>query len=131
MNTNQFMDKQIMDLSNSQSNNDFINLMNPPDDHHVTGGDKREDILPSYDFQPIRPASSSPSIVDSGRNSADNKSTTNNIRVTLSLCRSVWQVFVFRIGLVFSLGFCLTDALIATFFHSSRHIPDRLSILII
>lgn len=84
MNTNQFMDKQIMDLSNSQSNSDFINLMNPSDDHRVTGGDKREDILPSYDFQPIRPASSSPSTVDSGNvrawNSADDVSTTNNIR---------------------------------------------------
>lgn len=87
MNTSQFMDKQIMDLSNSQSNNDFINLMNPSDDRDVTGGDKKEDILPSYDFQPIRPlgaASSSPSIVDSGnvraRNSPDNNSSTNNIR---------------------------------------------------
>lgn len=108
MNTNQFMDKQIMDLSNSKSNNDFITLMNPSDDHHVTGGDKREDILPSYDFQPIRPASSSPSIVDSGNvrawNSADNKSITDTIRVTLSLSISVASICLFQYQYPFELG---------------------------
>uniref|UniRef100_A0A5B6Z8F3 DUF1421 domain-containing protein n=1 Tax=Davidia involucrata TaxID=16924 RepID=A0A5B6Z8F3_DAVIN len=54
MNTSQFMDKQIMDLSNSQSNNDFIDFMNPQEDHSGGGG-KKEEIVPSYDFQPIRP----------------------------------------------------------------------------
>ncbi|KAK4417798.1 hypothetical protein Salat_2192500 [Sesamum alatum] len=58
--TSQYMDKQIMDLSNSQgpaatnnnsssSNNDFIDFMNRPPE-------KKEDIVPSYDFMPIRPA---------------------------------------------------------------------------
>lgn len=54
----QYMDKQIMDLSNSQtsiaSNNggagsEFIDFMNRP-------AEKKEDIVPSYDFMPIRPA---------------------------------------------------------------------------
>ncbi|CAA0828528.1 Protein of unknown function (DUF1421 [Striga hermonthica] len=62
----QYMDKQIMDLSDSQSpitahissaggNNDFIDLMNRP-------AEKKDDIVPSYDFVPIRPSlgSSSP-----------------------------------------------------------------------
>lgn len=69
MNTSQFMDKQIMDLSSSQKKNnpdkDFMDLNNHPpqeDDHHdvvVGGGDKKDEILPSYDFQPIRPIASS------------------------------------------------------------------------
>ncbi|XP_076885141.1 uncharacterized protein LOC143534564 [Bidens hawaiensis] len=65
MNTSQFMDKQIMDLSNSQSKskstNDFMDLNIHPasqdDNHHdVT---KTDEILPNYDFQPIRPIASS------------------------------------------------------------------------
>lgn len=57
------MDKQIMDLSNSQrnttSNNgsggaDFIDFMNRP-------AEKKEDMVPSYDFMPIRPAAASSS----------------------------------------------------------------------
>ncbi|KVI02468.1 mediator of RNA polymerase II transcription subunit 15 [Cynara cardunculus var. scolymus] len=66
MNTSQFMDKQIMDLSSSQNKNnadkDFMDLNShpPQDDHHhhhdVGGGDdKKDEILPNYDFQPIRP----------------------------------------------------------------------------
>ncbi|KAL0461701.1 UNVERIFIED_CONTAM: hypothetical protein Slati_0057700 [Sesamum latifolium] len=61
--TSQLMDKQIMDLSSSQSiasvdnssNTDFIDFMNRPQG-------KKDDIVPSYDFMPIRPAvgSSSP-----------------------------------------------------------------------
>ena len=65
MNTSQFMDKQIMDLSAGSQSNDFINLMSPEDDH-LTGvgggggvGSKKEEIVPSYDFQPIRPMGSS------------------------------------------------------------------------
>ncbi|KAK4426131.1 hypothetical protein Salat_1381600 [Sesamum alatum] len=60
----QLMDKQIMDLSSSHSiatanssssNTDFIDFMNRPPP-------KKDDIVPSYDFMPIRPAvgSSSP-----------------------------------------------------------------------
>lgn len=65
MNTSLYMDKQIMDLSNSQSNdtnNDFINLMNPEEDD----SSKKEEIMPSYDFQPIRPTSTPPANIDSG-----------------------------------------------------------------
>ncbi|PSS35240.1 Pollen-specific leucine-rich repeat extensin-like protein [Actinidia chinensis var. chinensis] len=49
MNTSQFMDKQIRDLSNSKNNNDFIALMDTQQDHIGTG--KIHDIEPSYDFQ--------------------------------------------------------------------------------
>ncbi|KAJ4831505.1 hypothetical protein Tsubulata_004737 [Turnera subulata] len=79
MNTSQFMDKQIMDLTSpshqslgssspKHSTKDFIDLMNPPQDddvqhqhhnHNHYNGINREDILPSYDFQPIRPLDSS------------------------------------------------------------------------
>lgn len=59
MNTSQFMDKQIMDLSRSKSHSDFIDLMNPTDDNG--GVRKTEEILPSYDFQPIRPIGDSQS----------------------------------------------------------------------
>ncbi|KAL8200750.1 hypothetical protein R6Q57_012089 [Mikania cordata] len=68
MNTSQFMDKQIMDLSNSQNKNtvdtDFmdLNIHPPQEEHHHDvgdGGDKKDQILPNYDFQPIRPIASS------------------------------------------------------------------------
>ncbi|XP_042501913.1 velvet complex subunit B-like [Macadamia integrifolia] len=52
MNSSHFMDKQVMGLSGSQ-NNDFFELLNHPEEHH--GGSKKEDVLPSYDFMPIRP----------------------------------------------------------------------------
>lgn len=85
MNSSQFMDKQIMDLTSSSSttqslalssspkiinssSKDFIDLMNhppppPPQDDsqsHINNNDldngiKREEIVASYDFQPIRP----------------------------------------------------------------------------
>lgn len=74
MNTTPFMDKQIMDLTHgsspTQSNKDFIDLMKtqhqdeePQHQHHRAeeeeegrgNGIKTDDIVPSYDFQPIRP----------------------------------------------------------------------------
>ncbi|KAL6193320.1 hypothetical protein ACLB2K_034404 [Fragaria x ananassa] len=62
MNTTSFMDKQIMDLSHgsSQNNNDFLDLMNnsQEEEHQVGRGNgltKKEEILPNYDFHPIRP----------------------------------------------------------------------------
>ncbi|KAK0588693.1 hypothetical protein LWI29_004236 [Acer saccharum] len=70
MNTSQFMDKQIMDLNNNNNNNNNINddkekdgdsmdLVNHPpkeDDNYANNGIgiKKEEIVPSYDFQPIR-----------------------------------------------------------------------------
>ncbi|RDX59347.1 hypothetical protein CR513_61876, partial [Mucuna pruriens] len=81
MNTTPFMDKQIMDLthghgsSTTQQSKDFIDLMKPPqqEPHHhrnleeddeeediVRGnGISKDDIVPSYDFQPIRPLAAS------------------------------------------------------------------------
>ncbi|XVF18239.1 hypothetical protein REPUB_Repub11eG0004300 [Reevesia pubescens] len=78
MNTSQYMDKQIMDLTSSSSssppessNKDFIDLMNHPqnEDNHNQGSgfssaanngiNNKEEIFPSYDFQPIRPVSTS------------------------------------------------------------------------
>ncbi|KAJ9152660.1 hypothetical protein P3X46_026205 [Hevea brasiliensis] len=79
MNTSQFMDKQVMDLTSSSTSNqspspstaggDFIDLMNPPqgDSQHQShynsnassiigsagdSGIRKEEIVPSYDFQP-------------------------------------------------------------------------------
>ncbi|KAA8530208.1 hypothetical protein F0562_004917 [Nyssa sinensis] len=85
MNTSQFMDKQIMDLSNSQSNVEFINLMNPPEDH--TSGGKKEEIMSNYEFQPILPiGASQPSNLDPSNiggtriwNSADIKTNATGI----------------------------------------------------
>ncbi|XP_021636262.2 uncharacterized protein LOC110632362 [Hevea brasiliensis] len=93
MNTSQFMDKQIMDLTSSSTSNqspsssfpkqttttasrDFIDLMNPPqeDSQHQSqynsntssiigsagdNGIRKEEIVPSYNFQPIRSIASS------------------------------------------------------------------------
>ncbi|KAJ7974612.1 proline-rich protein 2 [Quillaja saponaria] len=75
MNATPYMDKQIMDLTDGSSQKkDFIDLMNHPkeeldndsDDEahygtHQIGGNgiKKEDIVPSYDFQPIRPLGAS------------------------------------------------------------------------
>lgn len=85
MNTSQYMDKQMMDLSNSLSNNDFIDLLNPQDDHHhISSGIKGENVVPSYEFHPVRSIGSSPP--NSGHvggaracNSAESKTNTVNI----------------------------------------------------
>nr|KYP54842.1 hypothetical protein KK1_001042 [Cajanus cajan] len=71
MNTTPFMDKQIMDLTHgSSTNKDFIDLMKQEPHHHLqddeeqqdqeqkssrANGITKDDILPSYDFLPIRP----------------------------------------------------------------------------
>lgn len=91
MNTSQYMDKQIMDLSNSLSNNDFIDLLNSQDDHHhINGGIKGENVVPSYEFHPVRPIGTSPPNfnIDSGHvggarawNSAESK--TNTVSTTV------------------------------------------------
>ncbi|XP_042499385.1 protein transport protein sec31-like [Macadamia integrifolia] len=90
MNSSQFMDKQILGLSGSQ-NNDFLELLNPQEEQN--GGSKKEEILPSYDFQPIRPAKASQSINQEGSNiggarvwsSADSRTDASNIRNYVSL----------------------------------------------
>ncbi|KAG0465632.1 hypothetical protein HPP92_019796 [Vanilla planifolia] len=69
MNSSPFMDKQIMGLSGSPTvgigsgggGGEFFDLMNPQEERRDNGGVlKKEEILPSYDFQPIRPSSSLP-----------------------------------------------------------------------
>ncbi|XP_021813249.1 trithorax group protein osa isoform X1 [Prunus avium] len=71
MSTTSFMDKQIMDLSQGspqQNNNDFIDQMKMNDNNHPKEEEEQQvghgnglsnklyhDMLPSYDFQPIRP----------------------------------------------------------------------------
>ncbi|KAH1038637.1 hypothetical protein J1N35_040380 [Gossypium stocksii] len=73
MNTSQFMDKQIMDLTLSSSSpphnshKDFIDLMSHPqnEDNHnqlsgfsaSSNGASKVEMLSDYDFQPIRPVS--------------------------------------------------------------------------
>ncbi|KAG1342847.1 pollen-specific leucine-rich repeat extensin-like protein 2 [Cocos nucifera] len=54
------MDKQILGLSGSQqgSGGEFFDLMNPEEEHQING--TKEEIFPSYDFQPIRTVGSSP-----------------------------------------------------------------------
>nr|XP_043606917.1 putative uncharacterized protein DDB_G0294196 [Erigeron canadensis] len=67
MNTSQYMDKQIMDLSSSSSPsnkiNDFMDLNFAQTDDvigdidHNNNNNKKDEILPNYDFHPIRPSS--------------------------------------------------------------------------
>ncbi|GAB4846715.1 hypothetical protein Ancab_025721 [Ancistrocladus abbreviatus] len=93
MNASMFMDKQIMDLSRSKSSNDFIDLMDPKEENEADRGVKKEEILPSYDFQTIRPigvssystdaaANSSDSSINAARawNSADSRANTSAVR---------------------------------------------------
>lgn len=111
MNSSQFMDKQILGLSGLQSSGgsggggggggDLFDLMNPQEEHQINGGaggvggggTKKEGIVPSYDFQPIRTsfASSPPSSsvgLDVSRptwGSVDSKIATSNLKVRISL----------------------------------------------
>lgn len=91
MNTSQYMDKQIMDLTNSQTlNTDFINL-NPQRhlDEDDDGDYKKEEIVPNYDFQPIRSTTATDSTPPRVWTSADSKINSAVSRVTslsLSVC---------------------------------------------
>nr|XP_010940140.1 RNA-binding protein 33 [Elaeis guineensis] len=59
MNTSQFMDKQILGLSGSQKGGgELLDLLKPQEEHPING--KKDEILPSYDFQPILTRGSSP-----------------------------------------------------------------------
>lgn len=132
MNTTSFMDKQIMDLSqgSSQHNNVFLDLMNHSQEEEqqvgqVNGISKKEEILPNYDFQPLRPivgaTSQSPSFdatpshggggggSTKGWNSTDSKSNTNTpIRViNRSLRLSFFLVLVFLILFPYAMRCCV------------------------
>ncbi|KAI3848521.1 hypothetical protein MKW92_015545 [Papaver armeniacum] len=103
MNSSKFMDKQIMDLTASQNNptnnNNIFDILNPsPQEEQQTSSssvvgvkkDLKEEILPSYDFQPIRPTTISSVNLDGGSNtnpdgvrvwnSADSK-TNSSVRI--------------------------------------------------
>lgn len=75
MNSSQFTDKQITGLAGSGTGGGaaggggggvLFDLMNPQEERHGGGSMlKTEEILPSYDFQPIRAVGSSSSAVNS------------------------------------------------------------------
>ncbi|KAI3931228.1 hypothetical protein MKX01_040145 [Papaver californicum] len=86
MNSSKFMDKQIMDLTASQNNpnnnNNIFDILNssPQEEQSSTissssvGGvkkDLKEEILPSYDFQLIRPTTSSVNLDVGSNNNFD------------------------------------------------------------
>ena len=87
MNTSQFMDKQILGLSGSQqgSGGELFDLMNPEEEHQING--KKEEILPSYDFQPIRtigslpPTASAAPLLKPSWGSVDSKMASSNLKV--------------------------------------------------
>ncbi|KAG1366259.1 RNA-binding protein 33 [Cocos nucifera] len=59
MNTSRFMDKQILGLSGSQKGSgELLDLLKPQEEHPING--KKDEIIPSYDFQPILTLGSSP-----------------------------------------------------------------------
>ncbi|XP_078178936.1 basic salivary proline-rich-like protein (DUF1421) [Carex rostrata] len=66
MNTSQFMDKQILDLMSPQSQPNHQEEESST--HHTNGNTSttKEEILASYDFQPIRTVGSSPPRTGSG-----------------------------------------------------------------
>ncbi|CAA3009699.1 Hypothetical predicted protein [Olea europaea subsp. europaea] len=107
--TSQLMDKLYMDLVNSRSGNgssssniDLINFMkNQSEDRR-----KENDIVPSYDFMPVRSAGGSSSRplttanIDSGNlggsprewNSADSKTNSSSIRVQIHIIREKQEI---------------------------------------
>ena len=133
MSSSQFMDKQIMDLTsssttpslalnsspkliNSSRSKDFIDLMNPPpppqddsqshnnNDDDLDDGIKREEIVASYDFQPIRPVFD-PTAADSKSISSSASPLRVSLRLLLGFFTGVWLlrilVFVLRDGKFF------------------------------
>ncbi|KQK02888.1 hypothetical protein BRADI_2g04297v3 [Brachypodium distachyon] len=102
MNTSQFMDKQILGLAASASPSsslaggggaELLDLMGPdPQDegqdrpirrHHSTNGSAAADVLPSYDFQPIRTSTAAPpswGSLESGSRAPTAASSTYNLK---------------------------------------------------
>ena len=145
MNTTAYMDKQIMDLSLSptqhqQQSKDLMDLMNHEeleqqqqqignDDYNVNI--KKEEMVPSYDFQPIRPLSSDQSARPWTSSSSDSipisskPAATTPIRVkTLSLPLYLFigfGVFIYLFifcaccGWLANLGFLFVSNLIIAF----------------
>lgn len=78
MNASQFMDKQILDLMNPQAQ-----PQEEASTRHVNGDSpaNKEEILASYDFQPIRTVGSSPPASTWG--SLDSRLASSNLKVIL------------------------------------------------
>jgi hypothetical protein len=134
MNSSQFMDKQIMDLTSSSSttqslalssspkiinssSKDFIDLMNhppppPPQDDsqsHINNNDldngiKREEIVASYDFQPIRPVFD-PAAADSNSISSSASPLRVSLRLLLGFFTAVWLLRILVFGILRDWGF--------------------------
>lgn len=137
MNSSQFMDKQIMDLTSSSSttqslalscspkiinssSKDFIDLMNnpppppppPPQDDsqsHINNNDlddgiKREEIVASYDFQPIRPVFD-PAAADSNSISSSASPLRVSLRLLLGFFTAVWLLRILVFGFLRDLEF--------------------------
>lgn len=100
MNALQFLDEQIMDLTSSSSSppqnssQDFVNLINHPQNENIhnqgsgfssgnNGINNKEEILPSYDFQPLRPVSASLDALGVNNNSRSCSSIDAKIKVNL------------------------------------------------
>lgn len=83
MKTSQFMDKQIMDLTGSATGGELFDLMNPQEEESHGGNNgggvlKKEEIFPSYDFQPIRGVGSSSSAANNNSSSNRDRGTRNS-----------------------------------------------------
>ncbi|XP_008801947.1 pollen-specific leucine-rich repeat extensin-like protein 3 [Phoenix dactylifera] len=73
MNSSHFMDKQVTGMSEKSQGGDLFDLMDPQEEPRNNGGViKKEEILPSYEFQPIRTVGSWPPM-NAGLDAADSK----------------------------------------------------------
>ena len=73
MKSSHFMDKQVTGMSEKSQGGDLFDLMDAQEEPRNNGGViKKEEILPSYDFQPIRTVGSWPPM-NAGLDAADSK----------------------------------------------------------
>nr|XP_010910342.1 pollen-specific leucine-rich repeat extensin-like protein 2 isoform X2 [Elaeis guineensis] len=80
MNSSQFMDKQVTVLSGRSQSGDLFDLMDLQEEHQNNGGVFTvEEILPSYDFQPIRTVGSWPPM-NAGLDGASKKMGSSSLR---------------------------------------------------
>lgn len=103
MNSSHFMDKQIMGLSGSQSGGELLDLMSSPEDNQIDGGGvmKKEEIVPSYDFQPIRTVGSSPPLNSSGGTDRGRPSWGSADSKLASASLKVWALYQFLYAIWF------------------------------
>lgn len=73
MNSSRFMDKQVTGMAEKSQGGDLFDLMDPQEEPRNNGGViKKEEILTSYDFQPIRTVGSWPPM-NAGLDAVDSK----------------------------------------------------------